>query len=198
MITTETQVSRLEELKEQFANIIAPQWKKLQSEIGEFLITAELDLGHILFRNLQTWIKSEHSIPISTQEVCVQIAKGEIEPEVAAVIPHSVAKHISKGNMPKLEDSYTIYSPDLGKPVTKKFKNFTKEERKLNIGPHGIRSISESRIEPKPFQTARASSYRVEDGQLIVIVNSLRKEITLSITPKLEEDIRSENRAKSS
>ncbi len=192
------QISCLEDLKEQFASQIGPKWRELQSEIGEFFITAQDQLGHILFRNLQTWIKSEYNIPISTQEVCIQKAKGEIEPEVAAVIPHSIAKHISKNNMPLMDESYMIYSPDLGKPVTKKFRDFTREERKLNVGPHGIKSIGESRIEPKPFQTARASSYRIEDDSLIIVVNSLRKEITLPINPKLVKDIRSANYAKSS
>ena len=73
------QISCLEDLKEQFASQIGPKWRELQSEIGEFFITAQDQLGHILFRNLQTWIKSEYNIPISTQEVCIQIAKGEIE-----------------------------------------------------------------------------------------------------------------------
>ena len=147
------QVDLLEDLKERFTTI-GIRWKELRKETGDFLLEAKEQLGDALFKALKKWIAENHQISDSEQSVCIRIAKGEINDELATFIPASTLKNIDVQNMPDMDQKYTIYSPDLGKPVTKKLRDFSKSERQINIGNHGVKNLTEVVHSPKPFQTA--------------------------------------------
>jgi hypothetical protein len=90
--------------------------------------------------------------------------------------------------MPQMGKKYKIYSPDEGKIVEKSLEKFSKKERQFNIGNHGVREIGHESTDihiPKPFDTAVASSFRVENNELILTVNSIRKEIKIRISAAL-------------
>lgn len=183
--------STLNSLKQTFADNLGMKWRDLLDKTGEFLLQAKDKLNFVLFKALKAWLKQEYNISESQQDVCIRVARGEISQELANFLPPSLAKNIATENLPDLDKEYVIYSPEEGGPITKKARNFTKQEKKINIGPHGIKDLStiEGPEEIKPFARAFAKSYRIEEQHLILVVPSIQKEVAYRITKALVNEI---------
>lgn len=180
-----TALGNLDTFKTKFQNHILPQWQSFKSKLGQFLLEAQNELTDTYYKTLRLWLKDHHHIAYSMQDVAIRVAKGEMTDEQASLIPASIAKNISVQNMPIPDQEYEIYSPDVGGVIKKKFRDFSPAEKKVNVTSHGIR-IEENPTEGhKPFIRAKASSFRIEKDELIVVMNSIKKEVSLPITSEL-------------
>ncbi len=179
----------IKRLQETFRPIGA-RWKEVKRDTGSFLSSAEEVCSEAQFRFLQKWIKETFQINIVQQRACMRMFKEDLPPEVVDRIPASMLVKIAPANMPQPDKIYRIISPDQGGPVSKRFRDWTPEEIKINIGPHGVQDLSEQHTSlPKPIATCRATDWRIEGHELILFVRSLNKEVKLPITPELVEKL---------
>lgn len=185
-------LTKLDERKELFKQILGPKCKNLLTEVGDFLIESEEVLSQLEMKLLMRWISSDYRLNESTLQVCLRMAKGEINSDLSGKISHSKLKNIPTENMPDMNRTYTIHSAHEGKIVTKPFRDFTKEEIKHNIGNRGV--ITADSIDPvksRGFKAKKANDFRIEDGNLVLIVNNDRLEVSLKITESLVKKVKS-------
>lgn len=181
----------LESLKSEFNQKIASQLQRMRQAVGKFLLSAQEMLDERYYKALAIWLKEKHRINLSEQRVCVRVANGEMSEEQAVLIPPSIAQFIATENLPDPNGEYLIYSPDQGAPIRKRFRLFSKMERKVNLSVHGIKPLAEAVpvTKHKPFETAVSSGYRVEGPFLVLIVNSLSKEVRHRITAEFVKQV---------
>ena len=180
-----TQTATLTEFQARFEKSILPKWRSVKSQLGHFLIEAETNLSEPFYKSLRLWLKTQHHIAYSLQVVCMRVAKGEMTDEQASLIPASIAKNIPVDKMPDPDKEYKIYSPDAGGVVRKKFRDFSPSDKKVNLTNHGIRIETIPAKAHKPFVKTKASSFRVDRRELILLVNSTNTEVHIPITVEL-------------
>lgn len=180
---------KLESLKTEFDSI-GSKWRSLRVETGRFLLKAKEQLGDTGLRMLMKWIKKVYKITEVEQKVCIRMATGELPSEIADFGPASIMSKIETQNLPDLDQEYEIYSPSAGGVIKKKPRHWDREEKRINLGVHGVKSIDESfKFNEKPVLTAIAASHRIEKDTLVLFVPSLNKEVKYLITPKLVADV---------
>lgn len=180
-----TSLASIDDFKRYFEKNLAPTVRQTRLEVGRFLVEAKNVLNQQLCCILKVWIKEKYGLPLTWLKVSERMATGEISKELADFVSSSVLQHISVDNLPDLDRRYTIFSPDVGTPVTKRFRDFTRKEIRFNVGQHGVKSLESRTSSSRPLDHARASGFRISGSSLIVIVNSLRKEIEVPITDEL-------------
>lgn len=180
----------LTKAKARFASI-GVEWERLRGRTGEFLEEQLKLLNQTQFSILQDWISHTYRISKVEQDVCMRISKGEIDPDVAGRISNSVLRNIPTRKVPRMDDVFTIFSPDDGGPVTKQFRNFSAAEVRCNIGNNGVRSINDLKrpIDSRGYRSATASSARVEKGSLIIFVAAENLEVRMKITECFKREL---------
>lgn len=178
-------------LKEEFHRSFGQRWEELKMDIGNFLNDAHeaLSPNEAAYNDLKSWISETYGISLVAQQTCIRIANEEISEEVASRLTASLASKIHTKNVPQMDDTYNIYSPVEGRMVRKKFRDFTKDEARLNIGIHGINAARAIKTAQKPVLTAMAKSHRIENGSLILFVPSMKKEIKYRVTEKFVKEL---------
>lgn len=179
------------QFKERFSSQLGNRWSELRRLTGDFLVEAKTALDRPQFEILQRWLDQQHRISIAEQNVCMRISSGEISEGIASLISASKLASMPFENIPTSpEQVFHIQSPVVGGPVLRKLCEFTKEERTACIGSHGIIEVGDQLPgKTTVIQTARASSYVIEGGDLVLVVNSLKKRIRLAISKKLALDV---------
>ena len=189
-MATEKKANLVQSLQEEFATI-GQRWGDLKRDTGAFLTKAKTLCSESQFKFLQQWVKKQYRISLAQQMVCMRIHNEDIPDIVVELIPPSTLQKIAPQNIPEPNKMYDIISPDDGGPVRKRFRDMTVSEVRVNVGPHGIRDLRDGDAEiTKPLVSCRATHYRVEGKELVIFVKSLNKEVRLSITSKLKDDIR--------
>lgn len=188
MFNEVTQQDPLFDFKERFKPI-RDKWRQLRLKTGQILLDAKNSLGG-LFKIFRKWVSTEIGINESDQKVCMRIALGEVSPEVAARLPSSKLCKIHNDNMPKMDTIYRIYSPTTGKIMEKKFRDFDHQELRECVSVHGVTDASEMVVDKeKPYATCIAQGYRVENGYLILTVQSIRKDVRIRLSTDLAASV---------
>ncbi len=180
----------LAKAKEQFASI-GVKWERLRCRTVEFLDEQVKLLNQNQFGILQDWISHTYRINKAEQDVCMRISNGEIDPNVAGMVSNSVLRSIPTKNVPRMDDFFTIFSPDEGGPVTKQFRDFSPAEIRCNVGNNGVRPINDCKrpIESRGYRSTMASSARVEKGSLIIFVAAEKLEVRMKITTRFKREL---------
>lgn len=179
----------LSQAKEEFMPI-ASRWRSLRQATGEFLVRKIDTMSITSYRLLRKWIAQHHRISVAQQDVCIRVAKGEIEPEIADLISASVARRIPTDRMPRTDEIYEIYSFSEQAPVRKFLKDFSEEDLRHNITKHGVVTLDRAHpIDTKPYKEAIANDFRIDGNQLHIVVSSMRLRVRMKITPDLIKKI---------
>ncbi len=188
MIATEEKINLFEEAKSQFDSI-GQKWQELRAKTGEFLMEYESVLSTPAFKMLKIWIKDNYRISLAEQEVCVRVAKGEVEESVASILRPSALAKMPTSRIPKIDQKLNIYSPDTGTPVYKTVKEMTGSERKSCVTQHGVMTIdtASKKEDSRPFRCASATKWEVEDGCLFVFVGAEKLRVKVKITTDLKK-----------
>ena len=182
-------MASLNDFKKQF-EAIGESWRLVRRETGDLLLTALDELYEPEYQEMRRWIKENYRINYSEQEVCVRIASGEVEEEVADRLPASKVKSIPSERMPEMDREYDIFSPELGGPVKKEFRKMSRCELDANFSAHGLIPLDTAAEESPRLQSARATSFRVEKKQLILFVKQLNIEVKCTVSEKLLKALR--------
>lgn len=179
----------LAKFQKKFQESLVPSLRGFREELGELLVEARDEMSSTQFRMFGKWLSHNYQISDSAQQVAIRVAAGEVDPRVAERIPPSILKNVPTENVPQWEEEFNIYSPDAGGPVTKPFSDFSDTEIKhVADTKTGVMTIDDMTHpdRSKGFKTAVAKDYRVEDGNLVLVVNSMKLEVRI----KIDDDLR--------